>query len=231
MFFLCLTSTIAESVGRPPSPAPAEDLLAAVAAGSEEALAALYEQTSSAVYGFALSLLRNRQDAEDIMQETYVRLAKAASGYRPEGKPMAWILTIVRNLARMRLREESRLCHPEAGGWASSEPVETLSDDRLVLEIALRRLEDEERQIVMLHAVSGLKHREIAVLLERPLSTVLSRYHRALSKLRRELLRDGGTPRPPAEAEAGRPAEKAGTKNAGAIRKAGNPIDIQGLDQ
>lgn len=186
MWFYCLTSTIADEAGRSASSVPEEDLLAAVAAGSEEALAALYKQTSSAVYGFALSILRNRQDAEDVMQETYVRLAKAASSYRPEGKPMAWILTIVHNLARMRLREEKRFCYPEAEEWAS-EPVDRVSDDRLVLEIALRRLEDGERQIVMLHAVSGLKHREIAALLEKPLSTVLSRYRRALSKLRREL--------------------------------------------
>ena len=51
----------------------------------------------------------------------------------------------------------------------------------------MRLLSDEERQVVMLHAVSGLRHREIATLLEQPLSTVLSRYHRALAKLRREL--------------------------------------------
>lgn len=188
MFFFCMTSTIAETAARF-APAPDEALLAEIAQGSEEALRTLYVETSPAVYGFALSILKNVHDAEDVMQETYLRLSKAAAGYRPEGKPMAWILAIVRNLARMRLREAGRLCSPESmEGW--SEPADIFhggSDDRLVLEAVMRLLTDEERQIVMLHAVSGLKHREIAGLLEQPLSTVLSRYHRALGKLRREL--------------------------------------------
>ncbi|MBR2716874.1 MAG: sigma-70 family RNA polymerase sigma factor, partial [Oscillospiraceae bacterium] len=60
-------------------------------------------------------------------------------------------------------------------------------EDRIVLETAFRVLSEEERQIIMLHAVSGLKHREISELLQRPLSTVLSRYSRGIKKLRREL--------------------------------------------
>ena len=58
------------------------------------------------------------------------------------------------------------------------------SEDRVVLEAALRLLTGEERRIVMLHAVAGLKHRETAELLELPLSTVLSKYRRALKKLK-----------------------------------------------
>lgn len=60
-------------------------------------------------------------------------------------------------------------------------------EDRLVLEAAFGVLSDTERQIVMLHAVSGIKHREIALILELPLSTVLSKYARALSKLKKHL--------------------------------------------
>ena len=188
MFFFCLTSAIAETAAHS-APAPDEGLLAEIAQGSEEALRTLYAETSAAVYGFALSILKNTHDAEDVMQDTYIRLCGAASAYRPEGKPMAWILTITRNLARMRLRESGKTVYPDTlEQW----PEETAlfysdSDDRLVLAAAMRRLADDERQIVMLHAVSGLKHREIAALLEQPLSTVLSRYHRALAKLRREL--------------------------------------------
>ncbi len=188
MFFFCLTSAIAETAAHS-APTPDEGLLAEIAQGSEEALRALYAETSAAVYGFALSILKNTHDAEDVMQDTYIRLCGAASAYRPEGKPMAWILTITRNLARMRLRESGKTVYPDTPEqW----PEETAlfhsgSDDRLVLAAAMRRLADDERQIVMLHAVSGLKHREIAALLEQPMSTVLSRYHRALAKLRREL--------------------------------------------
>ena len=59
------------------------------------------------------------------------------------------------------------------------------AEDKLVLTECLKNLSDEERQIVMLHAVSGFKHREIARLLEMPLSTVLSKYNRAMKKLRK----------------------------------------------
>ena len=58
------------------------------------------------------------------------------------------------------------------------------ADERALLQGALARLTDEERRIVLLHAVTGMKHREIAALLELPLPTVLSKYHRALKKMR-----------------------------------------------
>ena len=58
------------------------------------------------------------------------------------------------------------------------------ADERALLQGALARLADEERRIVLLHAVTGMKHRKIAALLELPLPTVLSKYHRALKKMR-----------------------------------------------
>ena len=63
--------------------------------------------------------------------------------------------------------------------------------DRLVLESALRILGEEERQILLLHCVAGMKHREIAQDLGMPLSTVLSRYNRSLKKLRTHLTAQG----------------------------------------
>ena len=61
------------------------------------------------------------------------------------------------------------------------------AEERHVLHTALTALEDTERQVILLHAVSGLKHREIAELLEIPLATALSKYHRGLKKLRAKL--------------------------------------------
>ena len=58
------------------------------------------------------------------------------------------------------------------------------SEDKLVLVTCMEKLSDVDRQIVMLHSVSGFKHREIAELLSLPLSTVISKYHRALKKLK-----------------------------------------------
>lgn len=160
--------------------------------GDAGALEELYRRTRTAVYGFALSLCRNAQDAEDVLQDVYIRVYQAAGGYRPQGKPLAWLFTITRHLALMRLRERGKtdVVSPEDWQEAFAEPAVT-PDDRLVLQAVLSRLSDEERQIVMLHAVAGMKHREIAGLLQHPLPTVLSKYHRAMKKLKTAMEEDG----------------------------------------
>ena len=61
---------------------------------------------------------------------------------------------------------------------------EVSSDERVLLQTAMKILSDDEQQIVMLHAVAGVKHREIAALLDMPTATVLSKYSRAIKKLR-----------------------------------------------
>ncbi|NLW78677.1 MAG: RNA polymerase sigma factor [Ruminococcaceae bacterium] len=166
-----------------------EHCLAQMAQGDMAALEKLYACTNAAVYGFALSILRQPQSAEDVMQDTYVAVYSNAASYRPMGKPMAWILTIVRNLARMRLRKKSGTDTPleDSPAPPPTAGFEQNTLDRLVLQAALGILGDDERQIVMLHSLTGLKHREIAALLELPLGTVLSKYRRALPKLQNYL--------------------------------------------
>ena len=94
--------------------------------------------------------------------------------------------------ALMKLRERGRTQDMALEDWerlAAENPMVTV-EDRQVLDAALTALADDERQIVLLHAVTGWKHREIAGLLELPLSTVLSKYRRALLKLKTKL--EGG---------------------------------------
>lgn len=171
-----------------------ESLLLDMTRGDQEALAQLYHRTRAAVFGLALSYLKNRHDAEDVTQDTFVRAWENAPSYRPQGKPMAWLLTIARNLSLMKLREKDRTESLPEEDWALPGPDDALTtEDRTVLSAAMSVLEDEEQRIVLLHAVTGLKHREIAESLSLPLSTVLSKYHRALKKLRRKL--EGGDPR------------------------------------
>ena len=64
---------------------------------------------------------------------------------------------------------------------------EVTMEDRSILRACMEQLSDQERQIVTLHALSGFKHREIAELLQMPLATVLSKYHRAVKRLRQHL--------------------------------------------
>ena len=168
--------------------APAEDrhelqqLLIHIAGGEREALAELYQRTRSAVYGLALSYLKNAHDAQDLTQDVYVQVWDRAEQYRLIGSPMA----VCRNLCLMRLRLEERHAALSEEEWDAIPARECGldADERALLQGALASLTDEERRVVLLHAVTGLKHREIAALLELPLPTVLSKYHRALKKMR-----------------------------------------------
>jgi len=173
--------------GRKLSQKELEQVLIRVAAGEQEAFALLYHSTRAAVYAMALSILKNGDDAQDVTQDTFVRIWDSVSQYRAQGAPMAWILTISRNLAIMKLRQGARHTALDQAQWDAipANTPDVTEEDRYLLQEALSILSDEERQIVILHAVSGLKHREIAELLELPLATVLSKYHRALKKLKK----------------------------------------------
>lgn len=161
-------------------------LLLRVAGGEREALVELYQRTRSAVYGLALSYLKNAHDAQDLTQDVYVQAWDCAEQYRPTGSPMGWLLAVCRNLCLMRLRREERHAALSEEEWDAIPAQECGldADERTLLQQALASLADEERRIVLLHAVTGMKHREIAALLELPLPTVLSKYHRALKKMR-----------------------------------------------
>ena len=168
-----------------------ESLFSRIAAEDKEAFLTLYEKCSSAVFAYALSILRNRTEAEDAMQDTYLKIRSAAHLYRPMGRPVAWIITITRNVCLMQLREKSRTAWtpPDENSYLHS-PTSSAFDafgdaeDRLVLTKMLDLLSEEDRQIIVLHAISGMKHREIAQVMSLPLSTVLAKYRRALQKLR-----------------------------------------------
>ena len=169
-----------------------DSLLSGIAAGDREALGQLYHRTRAAVYGLALTYVKNACDAQDITQDTFVRIWENAPQYRP-GSPMGWILTICRNLALMKLRQRERQAELSEEEWDAI-PAECAGlppEDQYLLQQALAQLNDQERQVVLLHAAAGLKHREIAGLLHIPLATVLSKYHRALKKLRSQLEGDG----------------------------------------
>lgn len=155
-----------------------------IAHGKEGALKTLYELGSSAIYAYALTITGNTFDAQDVMQETFVKVYEAAPNYVSCGKPMSWMLRIAKNLCYDRFRKQSHFAE------VSDEQLEQRfcaaeadSTDRLVVQSCLKELDETERVIVVMHAVGGVKHREIAAELNLPLNTVLSKYRRALAKL------------------------------------------------
>lgn len=157
-----------------------------IADGNKVALEELYSKTRTYVYGYALSMLSNVNDAEDVMQDTYVNIYKYASMYNPRNKPLAWILTITKNLClnklkKMKNKKEVDISEVE---HKITKGKKDEHHDYVFVKAILEELTEEERKIVLLSSVDGLKYREIAHLLELNLSTVLSKYHRAMKKLR-----------------------------------------------
>lgn len=194
MFLMGIFTTLEEAVAY--DKLSDEKLLLRVAQGDKEAFQRLYQNTDKTIYGFILSILRNPQDAEEIMQETYLKIWTSAAGYKSQGKPLAWMFTIARNLCYMKFRDQKReadialsdLSEGELGEFC---PQIEDAADKMVLKAALHILNEEERQIVLLHTTAGMKHREIAADLEMPLATVLSKYNRAMKKLQKHLREEG----------------------------------------
>lgn len=167
-------------------------LLERIANGDTAALEALYRRTQTAVYGFALSVLKNAHDAEDVLHDCYVAVWDGAAQYRSQRKPMAWLITIAKNLCLGQLRAQRKTMEmPEELPFLSADAAGISVEDRTVLSACMQRLSDGERQIVTLHAVAGFKHREIAAILHMPLATVLSKYNRAIRKLKQHLQAGG----------------------------------------
>ncbi len=169
-----------------------EEILENISYGSHDALTELYLYTKAMVYGFSLSILKNPHEAEDVLQEVYIKIYESADLYQKNGKPVAWILTITKNLSLMKIRKQKYQTDLEG-------IEETLTDykgknhveDKLFVETIFKYLTDEERNILVLHAVSGFKHWEIAKMLKIPLATVLSKYHRTIKKIKKRMGEEG----------------------------------------
>ncbi|MDD5949726.1 MAG: RNA polymerase sigma factor [Lachnospiraceae bacterium] len=165
-----------------------ESIFEDIARGDKVAFSQLYEASSKAIYAYLLTYVKNPEDAADLMQDTYLKIRSAAGLYKPYGKPMAWIFTIARNLALMKLRKDT--AHPQeelSEIVASRENPQEQVENKMILSAAMEILSPEDYRIVMLHAVSGMKHREIAELMGLSLTNTVNRYNRALKKLKKQI--------------------------------------------
>ena len=162
-----------------------DNLLSLMAQGNSSAVGKLYTLIKTDVYAFALSKTANIADAEDLTQNTFVQVYKNAKLYKSQSKPMAWIFTIELNLIRRHFQLKKRLTPFEEMDSELIEPSNT--EDKVIKSELVRTLlsilNEDEREVVVLHLISGFKHREISKLLNKPLSTVLSKYNRAIKKL------------------------------------------------
>jgi RNA polymerase sigma factor (sigma-70 family) len=150
-----------------------------------------------AAYNLARWLVRNDQDAEDIVQESFLKAFKAQASFRG-GEAKTWMLSIVRNTALdFRRRDKSGIAVPV--GEVGYEPKDDSPDPERVLldqsrreqvRVAISNLEPEFREVIVLREIEGLSYKEIASTLGIPMGTVMSRLSRARNSL---LVALGGT--------------------------------------
>jgi RNA polymerase sigma-70 factor, ECF subfamily len=153
------------------------------------------------LYGYALVLTRNRTDAEDLVQETYVRATRAMGRLRDDSNVKGWLFAILRNIWLNELRRRRKA--PESVDVDAEESSANLVDDdmksphdayageleRRHVREAIQKLPAEAREIILLREWEELSYQEIATALDCPVGTVMSRLARARSKLRELLCR------------------------------------------
>ena len=151
-----------------------------------------------ALYNFAVYLTRNPPEADDLVQETYLRAFRFADRFTPGTHLRAWLFQILRNtfLTFYRVRErESAIADDGVPDWDvpmfhdAPEDSSSVMEAHTDLERALRRLPEEFRTVLLLAEVEGMPLEEVAHVMECPVGTVKSRIFRAKERLR-TLLRD-----------------------------------------
>lgn len=173
------------------------DLMGEVAMGSEEALEALFHRHGGSVLAFARRMLDDREEAEEVLQDTFLRLHRNAGVY--DGRKAAlrtWLYAIARNLCLSRLRaRRSRpskvdALDPHAPGFnlGAAPPTDLLS--AVVVRRALAGLAADERDLLEGAFFDGYSHHELAALHGLPLGTVKSKLRRALLRLRADIGED-----------------------------------------
>ncbi|MDE6916778.1 MAG: RNA polymerase sigma factor [Lachnospiraceae bacterium] len=158
--------------------------------GDKSALHEVYEAYIGYIYSIVLQTVSNREDAEDVTSEFFMKLWRLADTYRGGNGHRAWMAAIARNMAVDLIRKTKREILTEDFADTDAEHAsnacveqEVISD--LSLQQALDTLKANEREVVNLKIMGELTFQEIADILDIPLGTVTWRYQNAIKKLRR----------------------------------------------
>lgn len=195
----------------PPTPALGADqddvearedarLLRAIAGEDQGALALLYRRRGGLVFSFLVRMLGNEAEAQEVLQDTFIRLWRRAGDFNPErSSATAWLLLFARGLALDKLRARSRHAEKISAYETEATALETfavpasehMERDELsaVCRDALERLPSEQSRALQLAFYRGWTHEEIAQAQNEPLGTVKARIRRGLQSLRK-MLRD-----------------------------------------
>jgi RNA polymerase sigma-70 factor, ECF subfamily len=170
-----------------------EDLISLVQTNDAEAFAVLYDRHSRTAYSLAYRMMGERQAAEDLLQDAFLKLWRAAGSYRAErGSVRTWLLSIVHNRGIDQLRSSASRRRTQEKVEASApwvQPSEAFAQSwrnaqREQVREALKSLPEEQLKVLELGYFSGYTHVEIAELLDLPLGTVKGRMRLGLKKIK-----------------------------------------------
>ena len=176
-----------------------DELIAQYQLGKAAAFDRLLERYQGPLLGYLVRMTGNRDAAEDLFQETFLRVLRALPRYEGRGRWKAWLYRTAGNLCIDHYRrggrrpsvsldgDEGRLSEVLADGSAGPDQAAREAGFLAALETAVAGLPVKQREVYLLRTISGLSFREIAEALECPLGTALGRMHDALAKLRGEL--------------------------------------------
>ena len=201
---ICVVNEQQRALISPPhSLAGDQDVLIAIARGKVEALDVLYQRYHRELYGLAYSIVSDHQLAEDLIQETFVRVWRRAASYSPQmGSVRGWLFAILRNYAIDYLRKQRQRSTPREVPLGEIECDERLAledtweevwrrEERAQLCRAMASLSEKQRMVIELGYFQGYTHIEIAAMSGLPLGTVKSSMRLGLLALKRELVNSG----------------------------------------
>jgi len=173
------------------TPEEIEALIARCGLGDREAFSALYQATSSKLFGICLRILKERSEAEDALQEVYLRIWRKAESYVAGGpSPMAWLVTVARNLAIDRLRakappaDELDDAPPLAASGPTPEQSAVAAGEAARIGACLGELEPDRAGAVRGAYLQGESYNELASRFGVPLNTMRTWLRRSLIKLK-----------------------------------------------
>ncbi|HXQ29860.1 MAG TPA: sigma-70 family RNA polymerase sigma factor [Gemmatimonadales bacterium] len=170
-----------------------DTLIARAKAGEIEALEQLYRAFETPVYNLARRILRRPEEAEDVVQETFLEIVRSIGSYRGDGQLWAWVRRIASSKALMRIRRERVRAEEDFDETLTGSTAPAGVPLQVDLERAFDQLSETARAVVWLHDVEGYTHEEIAEMTGKTVSFSKSQLARAHVRLRRMLDEEGAT--------------------------------------
>lgn len=165
-----------------------EENITLILHGSKDGLKAIYDEYIQTVFAVVLSIVKHRQNAEDVTSDVFIKLWNKADTYRFGGKHKTWLMAIARNTAIDSLRSDKHLLSIDELKESQEEigaSLETQICDKIPLQNACSQLKPLEQQIVSMHVLGDLSFKDVSQILKKPLGTVAWTYRNAINKLRR----------------------------------------------